>query len=72
VRSIDAAAVLQRHEAALLAIPGVTGVGVGEEGTQYIVVFASRDHMDVQVPDRLDGVEVRVEPEIRVDRTGDR
>jgi hypothetical protein len=65
--------VLRRHEAELRSVPGVTGVGLGEdhEGKEVIVVFVSQDVQDLdamraRVPEVLDGYRTEVRPEIRV------
>lgn len=65
--------VLRRHEAELRNVPGVTGVGLGEdsEGKEVIVVFISQSVQDpdavrARVPEVLDGYRTNVQPEIRV------
>jgi hypothetical protein len=64
--------VLRRHEAELRSVPGVTGVGLGEdsEGEEVIVIFVSSvedlDTMRARVPEVLDGYRTNVRPEIRV------
>ncbi len=48
--------VLQRHEATLLALPGVTGVGLGRDacGDDAIIVYVA--HRDVATPKTLESV----------------
>jgi len=65
--------VLRRHEAELRSVPGVTGVGLGEddEGREVIVIFISQsvqdlDAMRARVPEVLDGYRTDVRPEVRV------
>jgi len=65
--------VLRRHEAELRSVPGVTGVGLGEdtEGGEVIVIFVSQTVQDLdavraRVPEVLDGYRTNVRPEIRV------
>ena len=54
-----------RHVDELMATPGVISVGIGrdEQGTEVIVVGLDRDDVKVkqQLPEKLDGYEVRVE-----------
>jgi len=54
-------------------VPGVSGVGLGEdnEGREVIVIFVSQsvqdlDAMRARVPEVLDGYRTDVRPEIRV------
>jgi hypothetical protein len=70
---VPAPEVLRRHEAALRSVPGVTGVGLGEddEGREVIVIFISQsvrdlDAMRARVPEVLDGYRTDVRPEVRV------
>jgi len=64
--------VLRRHQAELRSVPGVTGVGLGEdsEGREVIVIFVSQsedlDAMRTRVPEVLDGYRTDVRPEVRV------
>jgi hypothetical protein len=65
--------VLRRHEAELRSVPGVTGVGLGEddEGREVIVIFISQSVRDLdairaRVPEVLDGYRTDVRPEVRV------
>lgn len=60
-------AVLSRHEATLLSVPGVMGVGVGatEEGEHvaihvYVNVNATGGTIPPAIPQQLDDVPVRV------------
>jgi hypothetical protein len=69
----SAAEVLRRHEAALRRMPGVAGVGLGEdaEGREVIVIFVREgvedlDAIRARVPAVLDGFSTDVRPEIRV------
>jgi hypothetical protein len=64
---------LKKHEAALMGLPNVTGVGLGEaDGKEVIVVFVKQKVPESQlgesavVPKRLDGFETDVRSEIRV------
>ena len=61
----DAAAVMNDHVEALMAIPGVVGVGVGalEDGAPCILVFVSRKTGEHErlVPRELEGHRVVVE-----------
>lgn len=70
---ISAPEALRRHEAELRSVPGVTGVGLGEDdvGREVIVIFVSQsvqdlDAMRARVPEALDGYPTEVRPEIRV------
>jgi len=54
-------------------VPGVTGVGLGEddEGREVIVIFISQSVQDLdairaRVPEVLDGYRTDVRPEVRV------
>jgi len=50
------------HEAALLRIPGVVGVGVtdGELGESVIAVYVTGEDAVAAVPSEIEGVRVRV------------
>ena len=54
-----------RHVEALMATPGVISVGIGrdEQGAEIIIVGLDRDSAELrqQLPEKLDGYEVRVE-----------
>jgi hypothetical protein len=70
---VTAAEALRRHEGDLLRLPGVAGVGVGQDGAgkEVIVVFARSDVDDLgamrtHVPEELDGYRTDIRPEIRV------
>jgi hypothetical protein len=69
---VPAPEVLRRHEAELRSVPGVTGVGLGEdnEGREVIVIFVSQsedlDAMRTRVPEVLDGYRTDIRPEVRV------
>jgi hypothetical protein len=72
---LDIKSVLKKHEESLLKLPDVTGVGIGEEaGKEVIIVFvkekSAKSLKEPQpiVPKNLEGYEVRVEAEIRVDQ----
>jgi hypothetical protein len=57
-------AVKQRHEAQLMGIPGVVGVGVGQcEGQACIKVLVERETPELAgtVPEELEGVRVDLE-----------
>ena len=59
----SAASVKARHEARLLGIPGVVGVGLGRSGDQVVIqVFVSKDTPRVRktVPDVLEDVPVEI------------
>ena len=56
--------VKERHEAELMAIHGVAGVGIGErDGTEIIVVYVEKRtaELDREVPDKLEGYPVVIE-----------
>jgi hypothetical protein len=56
--------VKERHEAELMAIPGVVGVGIGErDGAEVIVVYVEdrTAEIDRNVPDTLEGYPVLIE-----------
>lgn len=62
-------AVLERHTAALLVLPNVIGVGIGERGGSPVIVVGVTEQVpsdelapDERIPERLDGynVDVRV------------
>jgi heat shock protein HslJ len=64
VDSGGAAAVQERHEAQLMAIPGVVGVGVGDRnGAEAVVVFVEEKTAEIEqsIPGTLDGHPVVVE-----------
>jgi hypothetical protein len=70
---ISAPEALRRHETELRSVPGVTGVGLGEDdaGREVIVIFVSQsvqdlDAMRARVPEAIDGYRTDVRPEIRV------
>jgi len=62
----DVRTVLARHEAELMALPGVHGVGVGSAAAHgagegaCIVVYVSPDRARDDIPPTLDGVPVCV------------
>lgn len=55
--------VKERHESRLLAIEGVTGVGVGTDriGNEAIVVYLSHPTLRKSIPDEIEGVLVTTE-----------
>jgi hypothetical protein len=55
--------VKERHESRLLAIDGVTGVGVGADrlGNEAIVVYLSHPSQAKPIPDQIEGVPVITE-----------
>jgi hypothetical protein len=56
--------VMQRHEADLMSIPGVVGVGVGQcDGKACIKVLVERETPELArtVPEELEGVRVDLE-----------
>jgi hypothetical protein len=57
--------VTARHAEALMALPGVVSVGIGcnEKGVAVIVIGLEREAPGAarQLPDRIDGFEVRTE-----------
>ena len=60
----DIVTVKERHEAELMAIPGVVGVGIGErDGTEVIVVYVEKRtaQVDREVSDTLEGYPVFIE-----------
>jgi hypothetical protein len=70
-------AVLERHTPALLALPNVVGVGIGERDGRPVVVVGVTEKVpgeelapDERIPERIDGYEVDVRvlgvPEIEV------
>lgn len=64
IESGDIIAVKERHEAGLMAIPGVAGVGIGQhDGHACIVVMVVKKtrRIDREVPDTLEGFPVRIE-----------
>jgi hypothetical protein len=61
---MDIESVLAKHEARLMAIPGVTGVGIGErDGRAVIVVMVTTtaSQLESQIPKSLDGFAVVLE-----------
>jgi hypothetical protein len=57
-----------RHEAELLVLPNVTGIGIGERGGRHVIkVFVTQKVPESalgpneRVPEQLDGYEVDVE-----------
>lgn len=61
---MDVSEHLRRTEATLLAIDGVVGVGIGEQGGQPIIVVmvsAATPELRRQIPETLDGHPVRVD-----------
>jgi hypothetical protein len=70
---VTAAEVLRRHEAELLALPNVTGVGLGQDtqGREVIVVFVRPGAEDLEevrarIPGELENYRTDIRPEIRV------
>lgn len=63
---------LKKHQDALLALPGVTGVGLGEkDGRPAIAVFVDRSVPEIQlaperIPKALEGFPVDVRETLRV------
>ncbi|HET8634577.1 MAG TPA: hypothetical protein VFL88_10570 [Gemmatimonadales bacterium] len=66
--------VLKRHTDSLMAIPGVVGVGQGEQNgapTVYVMVVALTDSLRAALPDSIEGYavvvketgEIRAQPE---------
>lgn len=66
--------VLQRHTDSLMAIPGVVGVGQGEQNgapTVYVMVVSLTDSLRAALPDSIEGYavvvkatgEIRAQPE---------
>ena len=60
-------AVLARHTDALLALPNVVGVGIGERDGRPVIVVGVTEQVpseelgpDERVPERIDGYEVDV------------
>jgi len=56
--------VLARHEAELMRIPGVNGIGIGQRhGNPVILVMLDRpaSQLPVTIPSQLDGVPVEIE-----------
>ena len=59
----DIATVLARHTDSLMAIPGVVGVGEGEQAgrpTVYVMVERSTAELDAALPDSIDGYAVEL------------
>jgi hypothetical protein len=53
-----------RHEQQLMNIPGVTGVGIGEQNGQPVIVIMVQQRtaeLNKQLPKQLDGYGVKVE-----------
>jgi hypothetical protein len=70
---VTAAEALRRHEAELLRLPDISGVGLGEdeEGAEVIVLFVRSGASDLDgirsvVPADLDGYRTDIRPEIKV------
>ncbi len=62
--------VLKRHTAELLRLRNVTGVGIGEKnGKEVILVFVQTraSGLHSQIPKSVEGFEIDVRPQIRVD-----
>ena len=61
---MDTASALEikaRHEATLLALPGVVGVGVGRRGGEPVIaVFTSTGEVPAGLPTDLEGVPISV------------
>ena len=56
--------ILDNHQDELMAIPGVTGVGIGDNfGKPVIVVMVTALSSELRdaIPSRLEGVDVQVE-----------
>lgn len=56
--------VQRRHEQQLMAIPGVTAIGIGEENGQPVIkVFVKQrtEELNKQLPQQLEGFKVKVE-----------
>lgn len=55
-------AVKQKHEEKLMAIEGVTGVGVGQDaiGNETIVVYVTHKAVAEKLPKEIEGLNVRV------------
>jgi hypothetical protein len=61
---MDINQVMARHQDQLMAIPGVTGVGIGEQGGRpAIVVMVERltPQVKTQIPQQLEGFPVVVD-----------
>lgn len=59
----SAEAVRKRHEARLLSMPGVVGVGIGEAGGKSVIrVYVSRDTLKIRkaLPETLEDVPVEI------------
>lgn len=70
---MDANAVLNKHEKFLLKHRNVTDIGISEaNGEEFIIVFVSKKLPESElklediVPKNLDGVRIKVEPEIKI------
>lgn len=60
-----ARAVLARHRDTLMALPGVVGTGIGlceGEPCIHVLVEQSSRAVEARIPDRLEGVRVRILP----------
>jgi hypothetical protein len=71
---MDIQSVFRKHEASLMKLPDVTGVGIGEEaGKEVIIVFVKEKAAESakgpqsRIPKNLEGYEVKVQVEIRVE-----
>ena len=71
--SMSIESVMHEHEPELLQIPGVTGVGIGEErGQQIIIVFVKKQLSEdalpssQPIPTTLEGYTVDVREELEV------
>jgi len=56
--------VLDKHQDRLMAVPGVTGVGIGERAGRPVLVVmvkALTPESRAKIPSRLEGFEVEVE-----------
>jgi hypothetical protein len=60
----DIVGVKERHEAALMSVPGVVGVGIGDcDGQPCIKVFVKErtPELEGQIPKQLEGFKVDIE-----------
>lgn len=63
-QSITIEQVLERHESKLMAIEGVSGIGISErDGKPCLKVFLEEDSptLKSQIPSQLDGFEIDIE-----------
>jgi len=63
--SDDIVQVKERHEAMLMSIPGVVGVGIGDcDGQACIKVLVQESTVELegQIPQQLEGFKVDIEP----------